>query len=78
MPGEAAYKAPRVPQPAGRRDSMAAGGARSAVPTIGYLGSETPELFADRLAAFRQGLAAGRTGGEAGDRNDSDCLRGRQ
>jgi len=27
-------------------------------PAIGYLGSDTPELFADRLAAFRQGLAA--------------------
>ena len=26
----------------------------------GYLGSGTPELFADRLAAFRQGLAAAR------------------
>jgi putative ABC transport system substrate-binding protein len=28
------------------------------MPTIGYLGSETPELFANRLDAFRQGLAA--------------------
>jgi ABC-type uncharacterized transport system substrate-binding protein len=26
-------------------------------PVIGYLGSETPDVFADRLAAFRQGLA---------------------
>ncbi len=28
------------------------------LPIVGYLGSETPELFATRLAAFRQGLAA--------------------
>jgi putative ABC transport system substrate-binding protein len=27
-----------------------------AMPTIGYLGSDTPELFAARLAAFRKGL----------------------
>ena len=33
--------------------------AEPAMPTIGYLGSETPDLFADRLAAFRQGLAEG-------------------
>jgi putative tryptophan/tyrosine transport system substrate-binding protein len=32
--------------------------AQPALPVIGYLGSETPELGADRLAAFRQGLAA--------------------
>ena len=32
--------------------------AEPAMPTIGYLGSETPELFANRLDAFRQGLAA--------------------
>jgi putative tryptophan/tyrosine transport system substrate-binding protein len=32
--------------------------AQSAMPAIGYLGSENPKLFADRLAAFRQGLAA--------------------
>jgi ABC-type uncharacterized transport system substrate-binding protein len=32
--------------------------AEPAIPTIGYIGSETPELFADRLDAFRQGLAA--------------------
>jgi len=32
--------------------------AEPAMPTIGYIGSETPELFADRLDAFRQGLAA--------------------
>jgi putative tryptophan/tyrosine transport system substrate-binding protein len=32
--------------------------AEPAMPTIGYIGSETPELFADRLDAFRKGLAA--------------------
>jgi putative ABC transport system substrate-binding protein len=32
--------------------------AEPAMPTIGYIGSGTPELFADRLDAFRQGLAA--------------------
>jgi putative ABC transport system substrate-binding protein len=30
--------------------------AQQAKPTIGYLGSETPERFATRLTAFRQGL----------------------
>jgi putative ABC transport system substrate-binding protein len=29
-----------------------------ATPAIGYIGSGTPELFADRVDAFRQGLAA--------------------
>jgi putative tryptophan/tyrosine transport system substrate-binding protein len=29
-----------------------------AIPVIGYLGSETPDLFATRLTAFRQGLGA--------------------
>src|SRR5689334_1867297 len=29
-----------------------------AMPVIGYLGSETPDLFATRLTAFRQGLGA--------------------
>jgi putative ABC transport system substrate-binding protein len=28
------------------------------VPTVGYLGGETPEIFASRLAAFRAGLAS--------------------
>jgi hypothetical protein len=28
------------------------------MPVIGYLGSETPDLFATRLTAFRQGLGA--------------------
>ena len=32
--------------------------AQSSIPVIGYLGSETPELFTSRLDAFRQGLAA--------------------
>jgi putative ABC transport system substrate-binding protein len=31
--------------------------AQPAMPVIGYLGSGTPELFADRLDAFRHGLA---------------------
>ena len=30
--------------------------AQSAMPVVGFLGSDTPELFADRLRAFRQGL----------------------
>jgi hypothetical protein len=29
-----------------------------AMPVVGYLGSETPERFASRLGAFRQGLSA--------------------
>jgi putative ABC transport system substrate-binding protein len=32
--------------------------AQPAMPAIGYLGSETSKLFADRLKAFRQGLTA--------------------
>ena len=32
--------------------------AQGNLPTVGYLGSETPEVFASRLAAFRQGLAS--------------------
>jgi putative ABC transport system substrate-binding protein len=32
--------------------------AQQALPVVGYLGSETPELFASRLNAFRQGLAS--------------------
>jgi putative ABC transport system substrate-binding protein len=31
---------------------------QAAMPVVGYLGSETPELFATRLAAFRQGLSS--------------------
>jgi putative ABC transport system substrate-binding protein len=31
---------------------------RSPLPVVGYLGSESPELFASRLNAFRQGLAS--------------------
>jgi putative ABC transport system substrate-binding protein len=34
-----------------------AASAQQTMPVIGYLGSETPELFASRLGAFRQGLA---------------------
>ncbi len=30
---------------------------RSALPLIGFLGSELPDLFAGRLRAFRQGLS---------------------
>ncbi|AMJ63397.1 ABC transporter substrate-binding protein [Bosea sp. PAMC 26642] len=51
-----------------RRDVIALAGAaavhgapafaqRSAMPVIGYLGSETPEAYASRLDAFREGLA---------------------
>jgi putative ABC transport system substrate-binding protein len=29
-----------------------------AMPVIGYSGSETPDLFASRLSAFREGLSA--------------------
>ena len=35
---------------------LAARAQQPAMPTIGYLGSETPDLFATRLTAFRQGL----------------------
>lgn len=31
---------------------------QSAMPVVGYFGSETPERFATRLSAFRQGLSA--------------------
>src|SRR4249920_3762521 len=31
---------------------------QTAMPVVGYLGSETPERFATRLSAFRQGLSA--------------------
>jgi len=52
----------------GRRELLAAlGGAaawplaaraqRSAMPVVGFLGSDSPELYADRLRAFRQGLS---------------------
>jgi putative ABC transport system substrate-binding protein len=37
---------------------FAARAQQSAVPVIGYLGSETPERFGVRVSAFRQGLAA--------------------
>ena len=37
---------------------------QSAIPVIGYLGGETPERFATRLRAFREGLSA--TGFEEG------------
>src|SRR5262249_34142703 len=33
--------------------------AQQQLPVIGYLGAESPELFATRLRAFRQGLNAG-------------------
>ncbi|HLM15568.1 MAG TPA: ABC transporter substrate-binding protein [Reyranella sp.] len=32
--------------------------AQGAMPTVGYLGAETPDVFATRLAAFRSGLAS--------------------
>ena len=37
---------------------LAARAQQPTMPTIGYLGSETPDLFASRLTAFRQGLGA--------------------
>jgi putative ABC transport system substrate-binding protein len=38
--------------------SLAARAQQPGVPVIGYLGSETPELYATRLRSFRQGLSA--------------------
>ncbi len=38
--------------------------AQAALPVVGYLGSESPQVFASRLAAFRSGLAS--TGFEEG------------
>ena len=43
---------------------LAARGQQSAMPVVGYLGIETPELYASRLRAFREGL--GSTGYEEG------------
>src|SRR3954451_4485376 len=39
---------------------VAAWGQQPRLPVIGFLGSDTPELYADRLHTFRQGL--GETG----------------
>jgi ABC-type uncharacterized transport system substrate-binding protein len=36
---------------------LAARAQQSAIPAIGYLGSESPDVFAGRLSAFRQGLS---------------------
>jgi putative ABC transport system substrate-binding protein len=36
---------------------LAAGAQQTAVPVIGFLGSASPELWAGRLRAFRQGLS---------------------
>jgi putative ABC transport system substrate-binding protein len=36
---------------------LAARAQQSAMPLIGYLGSESPDVFADRLRAFRQGVS---------------------
>jgi len=36
---------------------LAAGAQQPALPVIGFLGSDSPELYADRLRAFRQGLS---------------------
>jgi putative ABC transport system substrate-binding protein len=36
---------------------LAAGAQQPALPVIGYLGSESPDVFAGRLRAFRQGLS---------------------
>jgi putative ABC transport system substrate-binding protein len=35
--------------------SLAVRAQQPAMPVIGYLGSESPDVFADRLRAFRQG-----------------------
>ncbi len=41
-----------------RRGGVPGGPAQQpAVPVIGYLGSESPDVFAGRLRAFRQGLS---------------------
>lgn len=60
---------PAAPAPLRRRSLLALAGAclaapvagraqpGQALPVIGYLGPETPELFASRLDAFREGLA---------------------
>src|SRR5581483_11941609 len=37
--------------------TLAAHAQQATVPVIGYLGLETPELYASRLQAFREGLA---------------------
>ena len=37
---------------------LASGAQQAAMPVVGYLGGETPERFATRLSAFRQGLSA--------------------
>jgi putative ABC transport system substrate-binding protein len=36
---------------------LAARGQQAAMPVVGFLGSDSPELYADRLRAFRQGLS---------------------
>src|SRR5262245_58688442 len=36
---------------------LTAGAQQPAMPVIGYLGSESPDVFAGRLRAFRQGLS---------------------
>ena len=36
---------------------LAARGQQRAMPVIGFLGIETPNVFADRVRAFRQGLS---------------------
>src|SRR5215203_3507441 len=38
--------------------AVCAHGQQTSIPTIGYLGTESPELFATRLRAFLEGLSA--------------------
>jgi putative ABC transport system substrate-binding protein len=57
---------------------LAARAQQSAIPVIGLLGGETPDLFAGRLRAFRQGLSKtgyveGPLGPSLTQRNHAPC-----
>jgi len=47
-------------------------GAAAAMPVIGFLGSDSPDLYTDRLRAFRQGLKE--TGYVEGQNCDGNAL----